>query len=349
MGGFARGLREDRPILIGIGAIWLVCIALLATQGINGLRPTSYWANFLIYSATALFFLVPLGALGLFRARPDHPIAYLKLAFAEHRIAQRFMRGLPMLLALVVFMPAFSAMKSAIPLFHPFSWDETFIAADQAIHGTDPWRILQPVLGHPWITAALAGAYHLWIMLIYAGGVFFNYLVPDRTLRQRYFIAYFGIWTIIGVGCAIALASVGPCFVEPIFGNRHFDEQMAYLYWANTRAPILVLEVQERLLFWQYTGSQGLARGITAMPSMHVSLALLFALAIGRHSRRLGWVFGAFFVVILVSSVHLGYHYAVDGYVSIVLTSAIWIAAGWLSRRSAARGEVRESAEARAA
>ena len=53
------------------------------------------------------------------------------------------------------------------------------------------------------------------------------------------------------------------------------------------------------------------------------------------------------FVVILLSSVHLAYHYAVDGYVSIALVSGIWLTCRWIARtiapaeprtQSAARG-----------
>ena len=40
-------------------------------------------------------------------------------------------------------------------------------------------------------------------------------------------------------------------------------------------------------------------------------------------------------VVILIGSVHLAYHYAVDGYFSILGTMAIWMVSGVLARRMA--------------
>jgi hypothetical protein len=38
-------------------------------------------------------------------------------------------------------------------------------------------------------------------------------------------------------------------------------------------------------------------------------------------------------VIVLIGSVHLAYHYAVDGYVSIVVTGMIWAVSGALARR----------------
>jgi hypothetical protein len=56
-----------------------------------------------------------------------------------------------------------------------------------------------------------------------------------------------------------------------------------------------------------------------------------------KESRFAGLYFGIFTVIILIGSVHLAYHYAVDGYVSIAATWLIWLAAGPLARRVANR------------
>jgi hypothetical protein len=60
---------------------------------------------------------------------------------------------------------------------------------------------------------------------------------------------------------------------------------------------------------------------------MHVSMALLFALSISKVSKvsrvagACAWIFVG---TIFVASVHLAYHYAVDGYVAAAATLAIW-------------------------
>ena len=71
-----------------------------------------------------------------------------------------------------------------------------------------------------------------------------------------------------------------------------------------------------------------LGAGIAAMPSMHVAGALLFALAGWRESRALGLLLTGYAVLILVGSVHLAWHYAVDGYVAALVTAFLWWAVG---------------------
>lgn len=238
-----------------------------------------------------------------------------------------------MLGALVLFLPIFGKMKAAIPRFNAYSWDPTWIDLDRMLHGTDPWRLLQPVIGYPIVTAAIAFLYHVWILLLYLGATYFCFLHADRELRARFFIAYFSCWAILGVALATALASVGPCFLGPIFGDPRFDELMAYLREANEQYPVMVLPVQETLLESYRAAGTGLGRGITAMPSMHVSIAVLFALTLGQVSRGLGIAAWLFAGAVLIGSVHLAYHYAVDGYVSIIGTWLIWLVAGRLARK----------------
>jgi hypothetical protein len=80
-------------------------------------------------------------------------------------------------------------------------------------------------------------------------------------------------------------------------------------------------------------GNHGLGRGISAMPSMHVSIAFLFVMFSWRVSFCLGIAATAYCIVIFLGSVHLGYHYAVDGYVAIVATLIIWVTAGLIVKK----------------
>ena len=79
--------------------------------------------------------------------------------------------------------------------------------------------------------------------------------------------------------------------------------------------------------------------GISAMPSVHNGLAALFAFAAFRINRKAGWAMAAYAALIWIGSIHLGWHYAIDGIVSIALAWGIWRGAGriadWLDRPSA--------------
>ena len=108
-----------------------------------------------------------------------------------------------------------------------------------------------------------------------------------------------------------------------------FARLMDYLRAANEVGVVWALKVQDGLWQAHMTGTYDLGRGISAMPSIHVSAAVLFALLGWRVDRRLGIAFTVFAVAILVGSVHLAWHYAIDGYLAAVLTVVIWRVAGW--------------------
>jgi hypothetical protein len=154
-----RQIMADLPVLLPVTAVFTICCALLTSVGVNPLRPSSYLSNALLYIICWGFIEIYPFLSRLFTERPESPIRFLR-EYSATRLPS-IIRGLPMFVALIVFMPVFSAMKSAIPLFTTFTWDATLTAADRALFGTDAWRVLQPVLGFPIVTAAMALAYHL--------------------------------------------------------------------------------------------------------------------------------------------------------------------------------------------
>lgn len=318
-----RWLGEVPVLAIG-AALMAVCVGLLLSHGINP-GVAGIIANAQIF----FMFVVVLACIDagreLYRHRPQSPVAHLKARYSTSAFRGGLAAGLPMLAVAIVLLPYFSKMKSAIPLFNDYTWDATFIAWDRAIFfGHDAWEVLQPVLGFPIVTALLALLYHLWFLLLYPGVMFFAFAKIDPQLRRQFFLSYVLSWTLIGGGLATLLASVGPCFVGPMFGDSTFDAQMAYLNAANEQVPVMTLRVQGMLLEWYASAEDGLGSGITAMPSMHCAIAFLYYLAMRRISPKLGAFFGVFFAVTWIGSVHLAYHYAVDGLVSLIAVAAIW-------------------------
>jgi hypothetical protein len=320
--------RRDRDFFVLVVAILLIFALSLWPFGISIFKPASYLLNASLY-AGLLFIIFGYRVIRLAVIdRPDQLTrAIIEREFNPERQRQ-LMWAVPVLISIIIFGAAFSAMKSAIPLFNPFSWDPYFITLDQRLHGTDPWRLLQPVLGYPLVTALLSLVYHLWLLLLYAIALFFAFRQKDAELRQRFFITYVLAWAVIGVAMAALFSSVGPCFVEPITGSPHFAEQMAYLKMANQHYPVMVLDVQDGLLQGYLNSDRGLGRGITAMPSMHLAIATVFFLSVRRFSKAMALGASIFVVIIQLGSVHLAYHYAVDGYVSIFVTALLWKAVG---------------------
>lgn len=211
------------------------------------------------------------------------------------------------------------------------------MAMDRALFlGHDPWRLLQPVLGTPAVTTAFNAGYHMWFFFMFAFwlGAAFSFRAPE--LRLKYITACILAWAVGGAFLATVLSSAGPCFWDLLeLPGRPFTELMAYLHAANEVSPVWALNVQAEL--WKsYQGEDALVGGISAMPSMHVASSVLFAVMGFAVSRALGWLMVAFNLVILIGSVHLGYHYVVDGIAGIAIALAAWRLAGWLVSRDRA-------------
>lgn len=244
--------------------------------------------------------------------------------FRDYQLRERLGLAAPALIATAIFLPAFSAAKSAIPYVNPFHLDPLFIRMDIAIHGDHAWKVVQKFVGYPFLTFLIAGCYHIWILFLYAGVPLIAGFVERSDLRRQFLVTYTLCWIVIGTILAMVLSSAGPCFVEYFYGHHTFRPLMDYLHHVDDQFPIAALDVQQELLRWREHEEYGLGRGITAMPSMHVSVATLFAILGFQLSRRLGLILSAFALLIMIGSVHLGYHYAVDGYVSAVLTACLW-------------------------
>lgn len=244
---------------------------------------------------------------------------------------QRIVTGVIGLMIAIAIMASFGQLKKIIPIINPFSWDPYFADLDRFLHfGVDPGYALHAVFGHPWVVTLFTGAYNYWMFLLYFSLIFTCFSLAKPQARIRYFIAFMFCWGFGGNLIATLFSSVGPVYYERFgFGDDFVPLMQLLLEHAKTQ-PITVLEPQEAL-WWFYSGPVGL-NGISAFPSMHVASTVLMTLYAFQYSRVLGRIMAGFTVVILIGSMLLAWHYAVDGYAGILIALAAWWAAGALMR-----------------
>lgn len=137
------------------------------------------------------------------------------------------------------------------------------------------------------------------------------------------------VWMIFGTLLANLMSSAGPCYFGRVTGLDDPCASLAgYLRWADGSHRVWVLAAQD-MLWKAHTASKiGLGAGISAMPSMHVAIALLVAILLRRTHRALGLLGVAYCAGIALGSVHLGWHYAIDGYVGALDAILVWYLVG---------------------
>jgi hypothetical protein len=329
-----RALSEHRWLFAVI--LLYSLLGLLVSSAVSG-SADLVWGlySLTIFHVTGLFLVVaalvyPLWIMVV--VRPARLSRYL-LTHLRTRVLvpARLIRGGLVLVALPPFMSIYTSMKRMIPSLYPFSWDQAFMAWDRALHGgLDPWVLLQPILGHPPVTFVVSFLYQAWVFVMYGVLLWQAFTLQAPRLRMQFLLTFLLSWAFLGTLLATVLASGGPCYYARLVGGQDpFAPLLGYLHHVAADYRIPALTVQEDL--WKAYVGQGIGQGvgISAMPSMHVATSVLFALVGWGRGARLGAALSAFAVIILLGSVHLGWHYAVDGYVSAALTVLLWRSVGW--------------------
>ncbi len=301
-----------------------------------------YTGYFLVMTAVAAAIFAVCFAIHLkLVVKPANYLSALRTAvFDRFLTLRRFSMALPVLLVFPLFGATYTNLKVLTPAIVPFIWDADFAEWDRLLHGGyHPWQILQPLLGYPYVTSLINAVYNFWFLLAYAV-ISWQIASTDRLrLRMQYLLTFVLVWAVIGNIVATLLSSAGPVYYGRVTGLPDpFAPLMSYLHHASTVAAVPALEMQEML--WRVYAAHGLAigSGISAMPSLHVAIAVSIVLLARQIDRGLAMAATVFTALILIGSVHLGWHYAIDGYVSIVGTVLIWYGVGWLlDRRVVAR------------
>jgi len=294
------------------------------------------WSFSAITSMASLYMLWTV--LKMIARREEHPTAALKahmekvllgndrLAHATHSTAIFF--------AMIV---VFSTVKSTIPAIVPFSWDEGLIRLDRALFGgVDPYVLTSTVFGNAYALIALNFVYNLW-MVIFTLSMIVVPWIGNHELRLRYILTTLLTWFVGGNILALLLSSSGPCFVELLYGDDTYAPLMALLRNVDAETGMVWALIAQDILWESYMRDTGAISGISAMPSLHVAVAVIIACVAwqrGGVCRKIGL---AYAVTIYIGSIQLGWHYATDGIIGGVIALLFWKASAYLTDWSLSR------------
>jgi hypothetical protein len=207
--------------------------------------------------------------------------------------------------------------KTIIPHAGGYWADPMLADFDHRLFGEDPWRLF-PVDG---LGPLFAKIYVSWFPVTFGMMGLLAFSKRDHSVLLTSFLA---ILIIVGTIGQYLLPSAGPIFYERIGLGPRFDQLVA------TTDPSVTFLAD---YLWQNleSGGANLGTGISAMPSMHVTLAVWTMFAARAFWRPLTIPAALYALLIYVYSVGSGWHYATDGIVGAALAVAIH---AWLSKRA---------------
>lgn len=329
-------INRDKKIYIA--SLFIIAITLIISwaNGVsNNLDTFIYLKSFYkatVISASVYFILY---VFYLMYQRESRPIlAYwnrIKSLFINYHEVINFV-FLSLFLSIVF--SCYTSLKTMIPAINAYYLDSYLIKIDEFIHfGYAPWELTHKIFNSPIATGWINLLYNIWFFIFWVYLITFLVRVNQPRIREKVLLSFCLCWIINGGFLAILFSSVGPAFYELAYPSEpdYFSSLMSLLteqnnwlldhdIWVNVWA----LDLQEMLWINYLAIETTLGSGISAMPSMHVSIATLMAISIYSVNKKLGTLFWIYLVFIQIGSVHLAWHYAVDGYLSIILTIIIW-------------------------
>lgn len=315
--------------LTGEQYLTIGCVAYVAAA--EAIAPREF-SSFLIQyalvigAALPLLLLVAFAGLGIME-NPRAPFSAIREALRGSIAAGALTAAL-----FTLSITAFTTLKFEIPQTVPFYADPWIADIDRAIHGGQAWRLAHAYVPS-WMPVVIDILYsHLWF-IEWFGIFFFVAFWKDRDARARYLWAFSLTLLIVGTLLATLLSSVGPILYDQIYGGTRFAELVGTLKAGGNDS---FLGYADYLLAAYRHRETAFGTGISAMPSVHVAMAVLNAWFLASLDRRLGvagWLFAA---AILFGSIYSGWHYAIDGYASAVVASAIWLVCAHFRREPAA-------------
>lgn len=303
-------------ILFALMAVHFSLALQVSLRTIDQLLPWRHFAKVMVLGAMPVLGFAMIAAIKITHRRIDRPASTLVRILRRNRAW--IVRSTSIFALLLPSAQAFVALKVAIPRMVPFYADPYLMQIDRWLFfGFDPWRITHAIANET-ATIVVDAAYAAWALA--ATGVML-WAAFDRNPRFQFIAvaSLFCIWAGLGNLLAVELSSVGPTFYQQFYGSPHFVPLMANL------SPDLMLFDARSYLLANY-GSEQFGSGLSAAPSLHVAVTTLLFLMV-REKFRNRWLtlaLGLYLWLIVFGSVHLAWHYAIDGLISIALVIALW-------------------------
>ena len=336
---FRVDLRQMMPFHAFVLAYTAIVLAIAAMYGALGLNA---YIQYVTQLAPLYFVILPATlavahvALSILRSgQPPHA------ALSPGALLGRTVSAAITLGMLVLFLGSFTTFKGLMPvLAGGFPHDRLLADIDAFLHGgVDPGPALTALVGYPFVLQGLQWNYAVvWTALTIVPAFFIAVRPEAHAVRLRYFLCFALVWAVLGNLIAFGLLSAGPIFYAGVTGDAaRFGGQMA----------VLGEHIDSRIsaYLWQsyVHGSVGIGTGISAFPSVHVGAAMMNALFLRETGRLVGFLAFAYVAVIAVSAVLLGWHYAIDGYVSVLV---VWLLHRAVKRLLGARSRVEDDVTA---
>jgi len=288
-----------------------------------------FTASFAFVCLTCLIRLIYL----LTRRIPEKPL--LEVRNILRGDAPNLILGIPMLLIIPAFFDAFGQFKGAMHLWIPIYADPYLVRIDRWIFAKDAWLTFSVILESRVAVIFFDRMYILWFPIMYCTICAAAFMARNPERRFCFFATYVASWIFLGNLVAIISNSSGPCFYSYFYKEDIFLNLCQRLQYLNdTGYPLIALSAQKYLLEQYQSGSDAFGEGISAFPSLHVAMAALVAIFLLDINRFIGAMAVVFCAIIFVSSIILGWHYAIDGIASLFAVPVFWRLSKWIWAKS---------------
>jgi hypothetical protein len=303
--------------LVAVQAVFVLALAAVSARPIPFEYSRPLTAALMIWWVGLLFLACRTAIVGV---KPDRPLTSLMLSLRGELPTLSKAFGCALLIGLAMALHGWA--KTMIPHVGGYWADPMLADLDHWLFGQDPWRLFQVEALGP----LFAKIYVTWFPVTFGMMGLLAFSKRDHSVLLTAFVATL---IIVGTIGQYVLPSAGPIFYERIGLGPRFNELVA-----STDPSVTFLA---DYLWRNYqAGGANLGTGISAMPSLHVTMAVWTMFAAHALWRPLVIPAAIYALIIYVYSVASGWHYATDGLVGAALAAAIY---AWLSKRARRSGD----------